>query len=105
MPSEKNLEEARNAIFSIPSSFEKANGKVHKVEDQWHYPILTKVGFVPKTKSAIGFVRSYEYEHPSGIVIIYTSGSNRDYWNSSDGSGGLWTKLGEYICSKFGQCD
>ena len=41
------------------SEFDKANQKIHKVEDQWHYPLMTKYKFEPITKEAVGFVRKY----------------------------------------------
>lgn len=62
------------------TNFEQANQKVHAVEDQWHYPILTKYGFVAQDKTGVGFVRSYNYHHSSGVTIRCTTGSSADYW-------------------------
>lgn len=73
--------------------FVQANKKVHKVEDQWHYPILTKHGYIPQDKERIGFVRSYEYIHPeTGDVIIASTGANCDHWRAKD-AGGFYYSL------------
>lgn len=54
---------------------------IHPVEKQWHYAILTHYGFVPKTKEAVGWVRSYDYYHPAtGHEIRMTTGAHADYW-------------------------
>jgi len=90
MPSDRNLEEARSAIFSA------ANERVHRVEDQWHYKYLHAAGFVPVTKSATGLVRSYQYKHSDGRTVTCSTGVNADYWNSSDGQGGYWSALEKY---------
>lgn len=66
------------------NDFEKANSVVHKVETQWHYPILTKYGYVPITKEATGFVRCYVYQHPETKHEIKAhTGANCDYWTDS----------------------
>jgi hypothetical protein len=83
-------------------TFEEANEKIHPVEKQWHYPILTKHGFVAKTLEGKGFVRSYKYEHPNGLVVTATTGAERDYWQSSAGGYGLWRDLEPHI-NKFMQ--
>lgn len=88
---------------AIMGDFEKANEKVHAVEDQWHYPIMTKFGFVPKTDKATGFVRSYKYEHPNSNVIIQcTTGASSDYWEdltSSNNTPGYYSELEPYLSS------
>jgi hypothetical protein len=61
-------------------TFKEANRVVHPVEKQWHYPKLIKYGFIPETKSAVGFVRAYTYVHPSGRVIKASTGANADHW-------------------------
>lgn len=61
--------------------FNKADKVVHNVEDEWHYPIMTKAGFKATTLTGIGFVRSYHYEHPSGYKMRVATGVNADYWN------------------------
>ena len=85
-------------------SFAEANKKVHLVETQWHYPIMTKYGFVPETKSAIGFVRQYVYAHPeTGRKFECNTGVNSCYWRekqicpSSQKGGGLWSLLEEHL--------
>ena len=67
-------------------SFEKANEKVHLVEDQWHYKYMIKYGFVPVTKTGVGFVRSYIYERPDGEKITCTTGYSADYWSVTEGT-------------------
>ncbi len=64
----------------VEPDFEKADKKVHKVEDQWHYPILTKYGYKPLDKTGVGFVRSYRYKNPEGHEIVCVTGSSADYW-------------------------
>lgn len=79
-------------------AFNEANKKVHAVEDQWHYPILTKFGFVPREKTGVGFVRSYNYDHPSGNVIRCTTGASADYWSHEGVPGtGFWAGLEPYV--------
>jgi hypothetical protein len=78
-------------------TFEEANKAIHKVEDQWHHPILTRYGFTPLTKEATGFVRSYKYMHPSGIVVQCTTGSSSDYWAASTGGRGYWSDLEPFL--------
>lgn len=85
-------------------TFQSANEKVHPVETQWHYAILTRHGFTPVTREATGFVRSYRYVHPSGLEIVCTTGVNRDYWTNPNGAdvsapGTSWSKLEPYIVS------
>lgn len=88
------------------SDFSEANKKVHKVEDQWHYPILTKYGFTPITKEQAGFVRRYEYQRGEHKIVCNT-GVNADYWSNPSGcGGGYWSELEphvknlNYICSE-----
>lgn len=61
-------------------NFDEANQVSHPVENQWHYSPMTKAGFTADTKEAIGFVRSYDYTHPSSHRIRITTGSLSDYW-------------------------
>lgn len=74
-------------------TFAEADQAQHPVETQWHYPILTAAGFTPATNSACGFVRSYTYQHPSGVSVVCTTGSSADYWGASDGARGYWGSL------------
>lgn len=79
-------------------AFERADKKVHPVESQWHYPILTKYGFQPLTKEAVGFVRSYEYDDTSGHKIKCTTGVNSDYWEDpKTKKSGYWSDLEPYL--------
>lgn len=41
----------------------EADKIVHKVEEEWHYPIFTNYGYEPIEKEGIGFVRHYNYVH------------------------------------------
>jgi hypothetical protein len=78
--------------------FEEANKKVHPVETQWHYPTLTKHGFVPETKEQVGFVRAYTYTHPDGRRIRCNTGVNSDYWTDLDTKKfGYWRELEPHI--------
>lgn len=79
----------------------EANEKVHPVETQWHYPVLTKYGFTPLDKEQEGFVRSYRYQKGDGFITC-TTGANADYWNVKKGpypSGllGYWADLELYL--------
>lgn len=74
----------------------EADQRVHAVETQWHYPILTGAGFVAETESATGFVRSYCYRHPSGTSVVCTTGTSADYWRASTGDRGYWSELKEW---------
>ena len=77
-------------------TFEEANKTVHKVSDQWHYPILISHGFEPITQEAVGFVRSYDYVNNSGEKIQCNTGCNSDYW-SGLGGGGYWGALEPFL--------
>lgn len=80
--------------------FNEANKTVHPVTTQWHYPIMIAAGFETKTPSGVGFSRSYTYEHPSGRVIVVTTGVNADYWNDqTTGKFGYWSALEPHVKS------
>ena len=82
------------------AAFAKANETIHTVESQWHYPIMTKYNWVPLTKSAVGFVRSYKYQHPKNPkeTIEVSTGVNADYWYAGD-TFGYWADLEPYLKS------
>lgn len=86
-------------------AFNRANERVHPVETQWHYPIMTKHGFVPETKEGIGFVRNYVYVHPTlGCRIRCNTGCNADYWrDESKSGGGYWLELEPYLVKLVGE--
>jgi len=80
------------------------------IETQWHYRIATKYGFIPVTKKAKGFVRSYTYKHPDGYVIKCCTGCNADYamGESKDGVGfhSYWSELEPFLKKLVGDgCD
>lgn len=85
--------------------FNKANETVHPVEGESHYPKLTKYGFTPITKEAVGFVRSYDYQHPNGATVRWSTGVNADYWSGklADGQtgGGYWPALDVWLEQHF----
>ncbi len=81
--------------------FKTANKVIHKVEDQWHYPIMIKHGYIPQNKKGTGFVRSYRYLHPeTKEEITCATGANADYWTIKDGNGGYWNELENYMKSR-----
>lgn len=78
--------------------FNEADKKIHPVETQWHFPIMTAAGFIPETTEGVGFVRSYVYTHPDGRKIRATTGVNGDYWNDMTvNKGGYWCDLKAYV--------
>jgi len=83
----------------LEDDFSDADKKVHSVEDQWHYPIMTKYGYVALDKTGVGFVRSYKYEHPeTKRRIIVSTGYSADYWNDKeDEAFGYWTDLEPHL--------
>jgi hypothetical protein len=81
------------------ASFNEADKVVHNVEGQWHYPILTRYGYEAVTKEAPGFVRSYDYVHPSGRTVRCTTGASADYWSAPGNKGGYWSDLEPYLKS------
>ena len=84
--------------------FKKANEKVHKVEDQWHYKYLTKHGYKPIDKTGVGFVRSYRYQK-EGHVIRCVTGVNADYWEDKDNNGfGYWLDLESHLKKLSTEC-
>ena len=79
-------------------SSETADKKIHPVETQWHYNILTKHGFTPSTKEATGLVRSYIYTHLNGYKITAATGYHRDHWvDNLSGDHGLHFSLEEHL--------
>lgn len=80
------VEHVRQALNEASSpeerkDFAKGDKVVHKVEDQWHYPIATKYGFKPVDKEKTGFVRSYKYEHPTVKgTLTGNTGASADYF-------------------------
>jgi hypothetical protein len=82
------------------AAFTKANEKEHPVEEQWHYPIMTKAGFEPKTKTATGFVRKYHYENAAGHHITVSTGASSDHWEDKvSGKMGYWGTLESHVNS------
>lgn len=80
------------------NAFSEANKRVHAVETQWHYPIMTKFGYEPDTKYVIGFVRSYEYRHSSGHRMTVSTGVNCDHWSDLEtGAVGYWSSLEPHL--------
>lgn len=73
--------------------------RVHKVEDQWHYPILKAAGWSPVTPTGTGFVRSYEYVHANRPGRIRTTtGASADYWHCAEtGAFGYWADLAPHL--------
>lgn len=87
-------------------SLNKADEKIHSVENEWHYVYLIEAGFIPETKEAKGLVRHYVYVHPSGVKVTCNTGVNSDYWSSTaEGSipanGGYWGSLQPYLNRNF----
>jgi hypothetical protein len=83
--------------------FKKGDEKIHKVEDEWHYPILTKFGFKPVDKEAVGFVRQYTYKRGEHTVQCNV-GCNADYWNDltvPSSCMGYWGTLESHLKKLF----
>lgn len=78
--------------------FNEANAVVHPVEKQWHYPIMTKHGFIAETKEQTGFVRHYIYAHPDGRRVVCKTGSSSDYWyDEQTNATGYWATLEKHV--------
>jgi hypothetical protein len=76
--------------------YTKANKK-HLVEDEWHYPIMTKFGYEPLEKFQLGLVRSYKYKK-NGHEITLKTGVNSDYWRDDENNtGGFWADLEPHL--------
>ena len=61
--------------------FEKADKVAHFVENQWHFKLMTKYGFRAIDKTAVGFVRHYNYEHiKTKYRICACTGIHADYF-------------------------
>jgi len=89
-----------NTNIDFDFDFAKANERMHSVETEWHYPILTKAGFTSDTTPQQGFVRSFVYNHPAGHNIKMTTGVNADYWdNTKTGDFGYWADLQPHLNS------
>ena len=82
----------------LNEDFEAANSRVHNVENEWHYPIMTKYGFSPREKQGVGLVRGYNYDHPSGHSVGVNTGVSSDYWtNNATGKTGYWRDLEPHL--------
>jgi hypothetical protein len=83
----------------MSETFEQANQHIHTVESQWHYPILTKFGFVPLDKTGIGFIRQYRYQHPvTHFIMCINTGVYADYWtDETHGGFGYWAALEPHL--------
>lgn len=81
-----------------------ANETIHPVEKQWHYPIMTRYGYVSTDQPQQGFVRSYTYSHPNGHSIKVSTGYSSDYWNDLCGKAeGYWSTLEPHLQSLVAQ--
>lgn len=80
-------------------SFADGDKKVHKVESEWHYPILKKYGFIPVDKTGIGFVRNYIYKHPKlDNKIKCSTGINAEHWmDLKTNDYGYWSSLETHL--------
>lgn len=79
-------------------SLNEADEKEHKLEDQWHYEIMTKHGWKSNDLIGVGFVRNYVYYHSDHTnKITATTGSSADYWNDGRGNGGYWADLEPHL--------
>lgn len=81
-------------------TFDKADQVVHPVTGEWHYPIMTKYGYVhPPGIEAKGFVRKYKYTHPdTKRTIIASTGVNSDYWtDEKTNKVGYWRELEAFL--------
>lgn len=85
--------------YDHEKAFEEANKRVHKVEDQWHYPILVEAGYEALNKEDVGFVRQYHYKHPAtGHEIMCCTGVSADYWmDRANKKQGLWAELTPHL--------
>jgi hypothetical protein len=73
-------------------TFAEANQTIHKVEDQWHYPIMMKAGYESHTKEGVGFVRRFVYTKGDHEVTCIT-GASSDRWEDNEGNYGFWASL------------
>lgn len=85
--------------MSIDEAFNKADGVLHPVETQWHYPIMTDAGYEAETKEQTGFVRCYYYCHPkTGRRFRINTGVNSDYWTDVETNQfGYWSALEKHL--------
>lgn len=86
-------------MMEFNKAFNKANEKVHAVEDQWHYKYMTSAGYEPETREAKGFVRHYIYVHPeTGRRFKLCTGASADYWvDQETGATGYWRELEPHL--------
>jgi len=78
-------------------SMDEADKVEHLVEDQWHYPIMVKHGWMPITKVGIGFVRSYVYQRKEHQIRV-TTGVSCDHWSDqTNKASGYWSDLEPHL--------
>jgi len=72
--------------MEIPQSVHE---KVHSVESQWHYTIMTKYGYKTEVRERKGLVRSYNYSSSNDCKdITCSTGVNGDHWFTRSECGG-----------------
>lgn len=76
----------------------KTDKVFHVVEKEWFHPILTSHGFTTESSGSTGLVRRATYTK-GDIKITASVGAHGDYWSSSDGNRGYWSKLESYLKS------
>lgn len=64
--------------------FAAANEIMHPVQDEYHYKLLTKYGFVCNTPPQKGFVRQYLYTKDETSIIVCI-GASADYFDGALG--------------------
>lgn len=79
--------------------FKSANNIAHPVENEYHYKLLTKYGFVCNDPAPTGFVRKYKYTNGNKDITVCI-GASADYFEGFCGFGymsKLETELKKYI--------
>lgn len=78
-------------------NFAIASAVVHKVETQWHYPLMIAAGFTAVTQEQTGFVRNYHYTK-DGLNVVCVTGVSADYWScTARGANGYHSALEPFL--------
>lgn len=75
-----------------------ANKIVHPVESTRHYKTLSEYGFIPITRSHIGFNDKYTYSHPIlGNIDVSDDNKGFAYVNRKTGKRDYFDNISKYI--------
>lgn len=71
-------------MSKIITNFTEAEKEVHRVEDEWHFPVLTLFNFQPIEKQTVGRIRVYHYKNETQNIIKAAFSYGAFYWKDKE---------------------